>query len=64
MLSIVLVLLIIQHSWILHMAVGLLSSLPQGALLRVALLLIALPLLRSSIGHIRICSTLLLLSIP
>lgn len=60
MLSIVLVLLIIQHSRILHMAVWLLSALPQGPLLPlvVSLLLGAAPILYRGVW------ALLLLTIP
>ena len=49
MISIVLMLLIIQHSRVLHMTVRLLCSLPQRPLL------IALALLQSSVSDIRVC---------
>ena len=56
MISIILMLLIIQHSRVLHMTVRLLRSLPQGPLL-----LISLPLLGSSISDVRVCRIMLLL---
>ncbi len=60
MLSIVLMLLIIQHSRILHMAMWLLSALPQGPLLPlgVSLLLGVTPILHRGVW------ALLLLTIP